>query len=91
MGLFLVVDTLKSTVLSLLNRVNDLENKCGTSCKPSPSCQMNLKNVPAVKKEEDDVDLFGSDSEDEDDQANKVREERLAAYAAKKSKSKRFF
>lgn len=37
-----------------------------------------------VEDDDDDVDLFGSDSED-DEAANKVREERLAAYAEKKS------
>ncbi|XP_044001719.1 probable elongation factor 1-delta [Aphidius gifuensis] len=36
--------------------------------------------------DDDDVDLFGSDSEGEDDEAAKIREQRLAAYAAKKSK-----
>ncbi|XP_018332487.1 elongation factor 1-beta'-like [Agrilus planipennis] len=36
------------------------------------------------KEEDDDVDLFGSDEEDEE--AAKVREERLKAYADKKSK-----
>jgi len=43
--------------------------------------------APASKKQDDDddVDLFGSDSED-DEAAAKVREERLAAYNAKKSK-----
>ncbi len=36
---------------------------------------------------DDDVDLIGSDSEEEEDaEAARVREERLAAYAAKKSK-----
>ncbi|XP_050299869.1 elongation factor 1-beta'-like [Anthonomus grandis grandis] len=35
--------------------------------------------------DDDDVDLFGSDDE-EDAEAAKIREERLAAYAAKKSK-----
>ncbi|KAI5866904.1 hypothetical protein GGS23DRAFT_552680 [Durotheca rogersii] len=34
--------------------------------------------------EEDDVDLFGSDDEEEDAEAVRVREERLAAYRAKK-------
>ncbi|XP_050456732.1 probable elongation factor 1-delta isoform X2 [Cataglyphis hispanica] len=34
----------------------------------------------------DDVDLFASDSEGEDTEAAKIREERLAEYAAKKSK-----
>ncbi|XP_011268236.1 elongation factor 1-delta isoform X2 [Camponotus floridanus] len=34
----------------------------------------------------EDIDLFGSDSEGEDTEAAKIREERLAEYAAKKSK-----
>lgn len=39
----------------------------------------------AAADDDDDVDLFGSDDE-EDAEAAKIREERLAAYAAKKSK-----
>ena len=35
--------------------------------------------------DDDDVDLFGSDDEEEDAEAAKIREERLAAYAAKKA------
>ncbi|KAK4301901.1 hypothetical protein Pmani_025973 [Petrolisthes manimaculis] len=38
----------------------------------------------AADDDDDDVDLFGSDSED-DAEADRVREERLAAYAAKKA------
>lgn len=57
---------------------------------------INVASCPLPKNTEaksaaddgDDVDLFGSDSEEENDAAAKVREERLAAYAAKKSKSK---
>merc|ERR1711915_905064 len=43
--------------------------------------------APAAAEEDDDddVDLFGSDDEEEDPEAARVREERLAAYAAKKS------
>lgn len=40
----------------------------------------------ADDEDDDDVDLFGSDDEEEDAEAAKIREERLAAYAAKKSK-----
>ena len=43
----------------------------------------------AAKKEEDDdddVDLFGSGDEEEDAEAARIREERLKAYADKKSK-----
>merc|ERR1719308_737025 len=36
--------------------------------------------------DDDDVDLFGSDDEEEDAEAARIREERLKAYAEKKSK-----
>merc|ERR1711910_174983 len=36
--------------------------------------------------DDDDVDLFGSDEEEESEEAAKIRQERLDAYAAKKSK-----
>jgi len=39
----------------------------------------------AAKKDDDDVDLFGDDDEEEDAEAARIREERLKAYAAKKS------
>ncbi|XP_076811424.1 elongation factor 1-delta-like isoform X1 [Clavelina lepadiformis] len=48
------------------------------------------KPVPVTVEEEtdddDDVDLFGSSDEEEDAEAERIRAERLAAYAAKKSK-----
>lgn len=45
--------------------------------------------APAAAQDSDDgVDLFGSDDEEECAEAAKIREERLAAYNAKKSKSK---
>ena len=41
----------------------------------------------AAADDDDDVDLFGSDDDEEESaEAAKIREERLAAYAAKKSK-----
>jgi len=46
---------------------------------------LNPAKAPAAEEEEDeDVDLFGSDDEEEDAEAVRVREERLAAYRAKK-------
>merc|ERR1712136_401442 len=42
--------------------------------------------APADDDDDDEVDLFGSDDEEEDAEAAKIREERLKAYAAKKSK-----
>nr|ATP16745.1 elongation factor 1delta [Adelphocoris suturalis] len=44
------------------------------------------QSQPAKQEDDDDgVDLFASDSE-EDEEANKIKEQRLAEYAAKKSK-----
>ncbi|KAI8042601.1 hypothetical protein M5D96_003914 [Drosophila gunungcola] len=68
---------------SVLNRLSTIEAQLtltnGESKKPEAK--------PAVvEKEDDDVDLFGSDSEEEGEEAARIREERLAAYAAKKAK-----
>lgn len=50
---------------------------------------VNDKPVPAAApvedEDDDDVDIFGDDDEEEDLEAAKIREERLAAYAQKKS------
>ena len=52
--------------------------------KPTPAA---AKPVKDEEEEEDDVDLFGSDSEEEESEdAKRVKEARLAAYHAKKSK-----
>jgi len=90
------VQELKNIVTKLDSRVKELEGKCGSQGTPAPQiavCPAKKDIVPKKeeKKEEkkdddDDVDLFGSDSEGEDAEAEKIREERLAAYAAKKSK-----
>ncbi|XP_055346660.1 elongation factor 1-delta-like [Paramacrobiotus metropolitanus] len=45
-----------------------------------------VKKETAEKKDDEDIDLFGSDEEEEDPEAVKRREERLAAYEAKKAK-----
>ncbi|KAJ6665329.1 hypothetical protein lerEdw1_004378 [Lerista edwardsae] len=37
-------------------------------------------------KDDDDIDLFGSDEEEESEEAKKLREERLAQYESKKAK-----
>ncbi|KAM3965901.1 LOW QUALITY PROTEIN: elongation factor 1-beta [Aphomia sociella] len=42
--------------------------------------------APPKDDDDDDVDLFGSGDEEEDAEAAKIREERLKAYADKKSK-----
>jgi len=75
-----VVDDLKNLVISLDGRVKSLEGG-------KPSAVPVAAKTPAKEDDDDDgVDLFGSDSEEESEEAAKVREQRLAAYAAKKSK-----
>ncbi|CAG2055046.1 unnamed protein product [Timema podura] len=44
------------------------------------------ENAVANLDDDDEVDLFGSESEEENEETKKIKEERLAAYAAKKSK-----
>lgn len=74
-----VTDDLKSMVLKLENRVAALE-KGGAKAAPAPAAK-------EEEEEDEDVDLFGSESEEEDDaEKDKIRQERLAAYAAKKAK-----
>ena len=45
---------------------------------------MNPAKAPEKAEDDDDVDLFGSDDEEEDAEAARVREERLAEYKKKK-------
>lgn len=73
-----LVSRLNNLCLDSQRRIAALE---GASKKPEPA-----KPAAVAKDEDDDVDLFGSDSDGESEEAARVREERLAAYAAKKSK-----
>jgi len=45
---------------------------------------LNPAKAPTAEEEEDDVDLFGSDDEEEDLEAERIRAERLAEYKKKK-------
>ena len=77
-----VTEDLRNLVLTLEKCVASLEGKSGGGA-PAPA-----KAEPAkpAADDDDDVDLFGSDDEEEDAEAARVREERLKAYAEKKSK-----
>jgi len=45
---------------------------------------LNPAKAPAAEEEDDDVDLFGSEDEEEDLEAERIRAERLAEYKKKK-------
>jgi len=79
-----VTEDLKGLILKLEARVSTLEGgKPAAAAAPAPAKE-------AAKEEDDDdddVDLFGSDSEEEDDaEKARITAERLKAYAEKKAK-----
>jgi len=74
------VDDLQKQVKNLVNRVTKLEVS-GVSAAPTPKAAA----APSKKEESDDEDLFASDNEEESAEAEKIKAERIAAYAAKKS------
>ncbi|XP_061177865.1 elongation factor 1-delta-like isoform X2 [Saccostrea echinata] len=77
-----VVEDMKTLVQKLENRVSKLEG--GTSA-PSAQAPAPPKPAPAEDDDDDDdIDLFGSDEDDEE--VDRIRKERLAAYEAKKAK-----
>ncbi|KAK4337431.1 hypothetical protein RND71_043635 [Anisodus tanguticus] len=72
------IDELRNYISKLEVRINSLENKC--------PAKESVCSKPAAKKvDDDDIDLFGSDDED-DAEAEALREKRAAEHAAKKSK-----
>lgn len=54
--------------------------------KPTVAAAAAPAKAAAADDDDDDVDLFGSEDEEESAEAAKLKEERLAAYNAKKSK-----
>ncbi|MBN3296753.1 EF1B factor, partial [Amia calva] len=58
--------------------------------KYGPAGMEDTTSAPATAEskddDDDDIDLFGSDDEEESEEAKRVKEQRLAAYEAKKSK-----
>merc|ERR1712018_188651 len=79
---------LKKVTEDLLARVAALEISAGAPKKAAPAPAPSKKEEKRLKRNDDEeVDLFGSDSDSEDDaEKARVREERLAAYHAKKAK-----
>lgn len=77
------MDELVSRLSKLETRVSSLEGKPAAKTGKGPECPAPAANGKA-KDDDSDIDLFGSDEEDVE--ANKVREQRLADYAAKKAK-----
>jgi len=83
-----IVEQLKKTSLKSEDRISKLESRLqsGNNVPVAQAAPVAAAANNNKSDDDDGVDLFGSDSEDEDEAAAKVREQRLAEYAAKKSK-----
>ncbi|XP_014283986.1 uncharacterized protein [Halyomorpha halys] len=86
---------LKNQVSELVELLKKMDLRISTLEKTGAGSSKSTENkapapVPHVKKDDaeddDGVDLFGSDSEEEDTEAAKIKEQRLAEYAARKAK-----
>ncbi|KAM3603777.1 uncharacterized protein V6R79_001961 [Siganus canaliculatus] len=83
-----VVETMRAALQKLESRVAVLEKSPATAAVPSAKAASvtaaPTKEVENGDDDDDDVDLFGSDEDDEE--TARIKQERLDAYAAKKSK-----
>ncbi|KNC32780.1 hypothetical protein FF38_09215, partial [Lucilia cuprina] len=71
----------------IISKLNDLSidsQKRITALEGLVTCSKPV--AQSLTEDDDGVDLFASDSDEESEEAARIREERLAAYAAKKSK-----
>ncbi|XP_034473442.1 probable elongation factor 1-delta isoform X2 [Drosophila innubila] len=75
----------KQSFQAILNRLTQLENHFKTSNNKEDNANVNEKVKDNDDDDNDSVDLFGSDSEEEDAEHIRIREERLAKYAEKKA------
>lgn len=81
---FVVVKKLTSLIEKL--NVGQASQPTSAPAKVAQPAAAKPKATPAQADDDDDVDLFGSDDE-VDEEAEKLKRERVAAYTAKKSKS----
>ncbi|XP_056246490.1 eukaryotic translation elongation factor 1 delta a (guanine nucleotide exchange protein) isoform X5 [Seriola aureovittata] len=88
-----VVENMRAALQKLESRVAMLEKTPVLAAVPcakaapvqaAPVKQVKVENGGGDDDDDDDIDLFGSDEEDEE--AERLKQERLEAYAAKKAK-----
>ncbi|KAF2842518.1 elongation factor 1-beta [Patellaria atrata CBS 101060] len=75
------IDSFKSEFSSLPGDPSKAADAYGPEQTELP---VNPSKAPAEAEDDEDVDLFGSDDEEEDAEAARIREERLAEYKKKK-------
>ncbi|XP_053705574.1 uncharacterized protein LOC128749656 isoform X2 [Synchiropus splendidus] len=81
--LYKVMDDLRLSLSKLESRVAVLETPAAAAALTNGTSAQKKANTPSKTEDDDDLDLFGS--EEEDEEAEKLREQRVKEYAAKKS------
>ncbi|XP_072567341.1 uncharacterized protein eef1db isoform X5 [Paramormyrops kingsleyae] len=79
-----VVEDLRSALSRLEARVAVLEKVPGSAATAAPCAKQPKERAP-VEEEDDDLDLFGSE-EEEDAEAERIREQRVKEYTERKAK-----
>ncbi|XP_051985307.1 elongation factor 1-delta-like isoform X2 [Xyrauchen texanus] len=79
-----VVDDLRSMLLKLESRMAVLENSQAPAPKTAPVNKKSKVEEHNGVDDDDDIDLFGSDEEDEE--AERIKAERVKEYSARKAK-----
>jgi len=78
---------LESLVKRLEGRIVVLEKSCSvTPCTQQAPCQGVQASSKAGDEDEDDFELFGDDNEEDDADAERLKQERVKAYEDKKAK-----
>lgn len=86
-----MITTISDKLTKFESRLQTIEEQLKASGKAPATHAIEIEQKGAAVKSEgddEDVDLFGSDSEEENEEAERIRKERLEAYHAKKSTSK---
>jgi len=84
-----VTNDLRQVIKAMESRILAMEKASSSGGQTTTAAKPAAAPAAAESEEDDDdddIDLFGSDDEEESAAAAKIREDRLAAYAAKKSK-----
>ena len=69
---------LKKNLQDVLARLSKIEGQLASGGAPAAA-------APAAEEDDDDVDLFASDDDEVDEEAERIKAERIAAYNARKS------
>lgn len=80
-----ITDDLRQMVKTLENRISSLESSNKSAPAPAPAATKPAAPAADDDDDDDDFELFGDDDEADNEAAEKLKQERISAYTAKKS------